>query len=89
MNTELISSYWTANGATAPIKVLDVDGNVSFGDEDAEIKLAFDAAKGAVAAAAVSGGATDGGAMAVADAYHSTLVPPFCLSAVNSFFGAH
>src|SRR5690606_9833791 len=35
MNTELIASYWAANGATAPIKVLDVDGDVSFGDEDA------------------------------------------------------
>jgi hypothetical protein len=33
-------------------------------------------------------GAHDGGAAAVADAYHSTLVPPFCLSAVKSFFAA-
>jgi hypothetical protein len=31
-------------------------------------------------------GATDDGASAVADAYHSTLVPPFCLAAVISFF---
>lgn len=86
LNTELISAYWSANGVTAPIKVLDVDGDVSLGDEDAGIKLAFDAAKGAIAAAAVSGGATDNGAAAVAEDYHSTLVPPFCLSAVSSYF---
>ena len=35
---------------------------------------------------AVAGGASDGGAQAVADAYHSSLVPPFCLAAVQSFF---
>jgi len=88
MNTELISQFWSANGVTAQVKVLDVDGNVEFGDEDAEIKLAFDAAKAAVAAAAVSGGATDNGDAAVLDAYHAGLVPPFCLSAVSSFFGS-
>lgn len=89
MNTELIASYWSANGATAAIKVLDVDGEVSFGDEDADTKLAFDAAKAAVAAAAISGGATDNGAAAIADAYHTTLVAPFCLSATKSFFDAN
>jgi hypothetical protein len=50
------------------------------------IKLAFDAAKAAIAASAISGGATDNGAAAIADAYHSTLVPPFCLSATKAFF---
>jgi len=89
MNTELIASFWAASGATAPIKVLDVDGEVSFGDEDAATKLAFDAAKAAVAAAAIAGGATDGGAAAIADAYHAGLVPPFCLAEVNSFFSVH
>jgi hypothetical protein len=88
MNTELISAYWLANGVTAPLKVLDVDGSVSFGDDDAGIKLAFDTAKAAIAAAAVSGGATDNGAAAVLEAYHTTLVAPFCLSAVSSFFGS-
>jgi hypothetical protein len=86
LNTELISRYWTANGVTAPIKVLDVDAGASFGDSDAQLKLAFDAAKAAVAATAISGGATDNGAAAVAEAYHSTLVPPFCLAATKSFF---
>jgi hypothetical protein len=37
----------------------------------------------------VAQGATDGGASAVADAYHAGLVPPFCLAAVQSFFAAH
>jgi hypothetical protein len=45
-------------------------------------------AKDAVAAAAIIGGATDGGYAAVETAYHSTLVPPFCLSAAKSFFDA-
>jgi hypothetical protein len=31
-------------------------------------------------------GASDGGAAAVAEAYHSTLVPPFCLAATEDFF---
>ena len=44
---------------------------------------------GSVAAAAVAQGATDGGAVAVAEAYHAGLVPPFCLAAVKSFFASH
>jgi|HigsolmetaAR202D_1030399.scaffolds.fasta_scaffold00074_45 dienelactone hydrolase len=87
LNTELIAAYWSANGATAEITVLDVDDNASFGDDYAEIKLAFDAAKTAVAGAAIADSATDNGAAAVAEAYHSTLVPPFCLAAVREFFG--
>lgn len=89
LNTERIAGYWSANGVTSNVvKVLDVDGNVSIGDPDATLKLAFTAAKAAIAASAVSGGATDNGAAAVAAAYHSTLVPPFCLAATKSFFDA-
>jgi hypothetical protein len=33
-------------------------------------------------------GATDGGAAAVFEAYHATLVAPFCLAAVINFFDA-
>lgn len=84
MNTELVDAYWRSAGVTA--KVLDVDGNVSLGDSDATLKLAFDTAKSAIAASAVAGGATDNGAAAVAEAYHSTLVPPFCLAATKRFF---
>jgi len=45
-------------------------------------------AKLVVAATAVAQGARDGGASAVADAYHAGLVPPFCLAAVRNFFAA-
>jgi hypothetical protein len=53
---------------------------------DGTLQTQFQAAKAAYAAAAVVQGATDGGASAVASAYHETLVPPFCLGAVISFF---
>jgi hypothetical protein len=43
-------------------------------------------AKDAIAVAAVAQGATDGGAAAVAAAYHATLVAPFCVAATRSFF---
>lgn len=86
LNTDLMQRYWTSAGVTAPIRVLDVDDDPSIGDDDATLKLGFNTAKGAVAAAAIAGGATDGGAAAVAEAYHSNLVPPFCLAAVQSYF---
>jgi poly(3-hydroxybutyrate) depolymerase len=85
MNTQLIQGYWASRAAPGPIKVLDLD-SLSLGDPDAGLKLGFAAAKQAVAAAAVAAGATDGGFAAVAEAYHSQLVPPFCLAAVRSFF---
>ncbi|HKU15493.1 MAG TPA: hypothetical protein VJQ52_13935 [Steroidobacteraceae bacterium] len=78
MNTELIQAYWAANSAPAPVTVLDLDSDITPGDPDAARKAGFAAAKAALAA--------DGGAAAVAESYHSTLVPPFCLSAVKSFF---
>lgn len=85
-NTNLIQNYWTAAAVTTPIHVLDVDEDPEIGGDDTTIKLGFNAAKEAVAAAAIAGGATDGGAQAVADDYHATLVPPFCLAAVQSYF---
>jgi hypothetical protein len=88
MNTQLMRDYWAANGATAEIRVLDLDSGVSLDDPYAARKIGFAAAKAAIAAAAVSGGATDNGVAAVTEAYHSTLVPPFCLSAAKSFFDA-
>jgi predicted esterase len=78
MNTQLIQSYWTANGVTAPVTVLDLESPITPGDPNAARKLGFAAAKAATA--------DDGGDAAVIESYHSTLVPPFCLSAVKSFF---
>ena len=68
--------------------MLDVDSAIGSNDPYATIKIAFTAAKAGVAASAVAGGATDGGTLAVLQAYHAGLVPPFCLSAVKSFFDA-
>jgi len=85
-NTELMQRYWQGAGVTASIRVLDVDDDPSIGDDEATIKLGFNTAKESVRAAAIAGGATDGGDLAVADAYHSSLVPPFCLAAVQSYF---
>jgi predicted esterase len=77
-NTQMIQAYWAANGATANISVLDLESSIGSSDPDAARKAAFAVAKEALRA--------DGGDAEVADSYHSTLVPPFCLSAVKSRF---
>lgn len=86
MNTQLIKDYWDASGVTTEVRVLDLDGSVSIDDPYAARKAGFAAAKAAVAAAAVAGGASDDGRAAVTESYHSSLLPPFCLSAAKSFF---
>lgn len=86
LNTDLMQHYWDDSGATASIHLLDVDDDPAVDDPDAGLKLGFNTAKESVALAAIAGGASDGGDAAVADAYHSSLVPPFCLAAVQSFF---
>jgi len=86
LNTELIQNYWATRGVTASIKLLNVDSDVSLSDPYAGLKAGFAVAKAGVAAAAVAGGATDNGKAAVNDAYHGTLVAPFCLAATRSFF---
>jgi hypothetical protein len=87
LNTELMQRYWQDQGASN-FTVLDVDGEVSLDDPYVELTAAFNVAKETVAAQAVASGATDGGAAAVVDVYHSTLVPPFCLAATRDFFDA-
>jgi poly(3-hydroxybutyrate) depolymerase len=88
-NTQLMQDYWGANAPSAPVTVLDVDSSVAANDPYVNEKKGFAAAKATVAAEAAAGGASDGGAMAVLQAYHATLVPPFCLYAVKSFFDGH
>jgi pimeloyl-ACP methyl ester carboxylesterase len=83
LNTDLMQRYWTSVAPTAPVTVVNID---SSGGTDADLKTAFAAAKAAVAAGAIAGGATDLGTTAVFEAYHAGLVPPFCLSAVKRFF---
>ena len=80
-NTLMIRDFWVANGVSTEVRVLDLDSDIVPDDPNAARKLGFAAAKEAIAAAA-SG---DGDA-AIRESYHSTLVPPFCLSAVKSFF---
>ncbi len=89
-NTQLMQGYWAAQAPSPdPVIVLDLDSTVAAGDPYADLKNQFALAKQVAAATAVAQGATDGGAGAVADAYHAGLVPPFCLAAVKDFFAAH
>lgn len=87
MNTQLLQGYWAAHPPTTPLTVLDVDSAVGTNDPYGDVKNGFAVAKAAVAAAAIAGGATDGGQVAVLTDYHAGLVPPFCLFAVEKFFG--
>jgi poly(3-hydroxybutyrate) depolymerase len=87
LNTDLMQRYWSSHApATAPLSVLDLESAASNSDPYATLKKDFAIAKDVVAASAVAQGATDGGALAVAEAYHATLVAPFCFAAVKSFF---
>jgi predicted esterase len=89
LNTQLMQTYWASHAsATTPYSVLDLDAPATSGAPYANLQTAFSVAKLGVAVSAVAQGATDGGASAVLQAYHSTLVPPFCLAAVVSFFAA-
>jgi dienelactone hydrolase len=90
LNTQLMQAYWASRQpAPGGITVLDVDSSATAGDPWASLKADFAIAKGAVAVAAIAQGATDLGRQAVFDAYHATLVAPFCLAATRSFFAAH
>jgi hypothetical protein len=86
LNTQLMQSYWASHSPTASISVLDLESAASANDPYGTLKQDFEIAKQLVAAAAVAQGATDGGAFAVAEAYHATLVAPFCFAATRSFF---
>ena len=86
-NTQLMQAYWADYApAKTPISVLDLDASTRSTGVDGSLQADFQVAKQAVAAAAVLQGATDGGQTAVFEAYHATLVAPFCLAAVVNFF---
>lgn len=87
LNTRLLQQAWKARAdVPAAATVLDLDSPVVSGEPYGSLKSDFALARSLIAAAAVLQGATDGGASAVAAAYHSALVPPFCLAAVREFF---
>jgi prolyl oligopeptidase family protein len=85
LNTQLMQNYWTAQAAT-DLSVLDLEAGAAANDPYANLKQDFAIAKALIAASAISQGATDGGALAVAEAYHAMLVAPFCFAATRSFF---
>ncbi len=88
-NTELMQAYWSANPPPGTVTAVDIDSPPAAGDPYSNEKTGFAAAVNAVQVAAIAGGATDGGHVAVLQAYHAQLLPPFCLAAVKRFFDAH
>lgn len=85
-NTQLMQNYWASHSSAASISVLDLESAVAANDPYGTLKQDFAIAKQLVAVAAIAQGAMDGGAFAVAEAYHATLVAPFCFAATRSFF---
>jgi len=86
-NAQLMQGFWASQAPPpASLSVLDLESAVSADDPYGTLKNDFELAKQLVAADAVAQGATDGGALAVAEAYHATLVAPFCFTAARSFF---
>jgi hypothetical protein len=86
-NAQLMQGFWSSRAPpSASLSVLDLEAAVSANDPYGTLKSNFELAKQLVAADAVAQGATDGGALAVAEAYHATLVAPFCFTAARSFF---
>ena len=86
-NAQLMQNYWASHApASAASSVLNLEAPVSANDPYSSLKQDFEVAKSLVAANAVAQGATDGGALAVDEAYHAQLVAPFCFAAVKAFF---
>ena len=87
LNTELMQQYWTAQAVQASlISVLNLEAASPPGDLYVSERAQFAIAKQLVVAEALAQGATDGGVRALIEAYHATLVAPFCFTAVRSFF---
>jgi hypothetical protein len=85
-NTQLMQHYWSTQAPPSQsIAAVDLEATPA-NDPYASLKQGFAIAKAAIAADAVAQGATDGGAFAVAEAYHALLVAPFCMAATRSFF---
>jgi hypothetical protein len=89
MNAELMADDWQEHASAAPVSALDLESATLANDPYGSLKSGFQLAKQVIAAQAVAGGASDGGAMAVAQAYHATLVAPFCFAAAKEFFDRH
>lgn len=85
-STQATAGYFQAKGfPAAALAVLDVDSApTSAADPFAAAKVGFAQAKASAIATAVAG--KQDPAVAVASAYHGTLVPPFCNAAARAFF---
>jgi hypothetical protein len=81
LNMTLMQKYWTSHPPSPAPVVLDIDSPATSGDLYGSLKTAFGVATDLLFAS--------GGEAAVLADYHAHLVPPFCLSAVKSFFDAH
>ncbi len=78
LNTQLMQNYWSS---TTTVTVLDIDSAIASGDPYEAQKRAFAVAKDVLR--------LSDGESGMLDQYHVSLVAPFCLSAVKSFFDAH
>ena len=86
VNAGTMQAFWATTPAAALVTVLDLETGLGAGDPFTQAEAGFAQAKAAYAAQAVAAGATDGGAQAVIQAYHGSLVPPFCSAAARGFF---
>jgi hypothetical protein len=87
INTQAMQAFWASFSLPAGLlTVLDLETGLGASDPYAALETAFADLKAQVAANAVAGGATDGGAAAVAASYHGGLVPPFCTASARAFF---
>ena len=84
-NTQTMATIWSPLVTAGLVQVLNVDVNTPSGTF-ASAQAGFSLAKTQTATAAVTEGAVDGGATAVVQAYHGSLVPPFCNAAARGFF---
>jgi len=90
LNTQLMQDYWAALASPpTTVSVLNLEAPAGNADPYGNLKRDFVLARQAVALNAIAQGATDGGERAVFEAYHATLVAPFCLAAVRDFFASH
>lgn len=81
VNTQVMQAFWAHQWvAPAPLQVVDVDGGTA---PVGPLQTGFSQAEAAMVSVAGGGAA---GQSAVLQAYHGTLVPPFCTAAVRSFF---
>lgn len=82
VNTQGAKAYFTDRGVPGPaVKVLNVDSTDVLNDGFDALRAGFTATKNATAAAAGANAAS-----VVAQAYHGTLVPPFCNAAARGYF---